>query len=490
MATNSLTSKLGQILLPKKTPSPQGVSNSPTFQSNNSANVLTVPAYRDHLTDIFTTRSADDANTLLQNLLVQDADASAALNAYLTVADTDPILYVKDINDMIDREGQKTLNAILDTLTTRYDYNTVGFQYKPTLRAMAEELRYMLLLRGMMVAEAIISKEGVFDAIRLVDPVSLKWYEKTNGRLTPEQTPTGGGNAISLDVPSIFVSYFRQDPTKAYSNSPFVSAINTLAARQRIINDLYRIMLITGYPRLDIEVLEDVVVKNAPLDIKGDSVKLTQYINNTITSITNTVSNLRADQAFVHTDSIRADMVNTKSAGMTLDIQPIIKTLNAQNQAGLRVMATTLGRGEAGVNTASIEALLFAKNAEALNLPIAELWEQIFTFILRLTGSTSRVVVKFRPVEMRPATELEAQLVLRQARLLKELSLGTITDDDYHLETFGRIRPDSAPLLSGTGFEASGGVVDAGGISPTQDATGRSVSSSADKSAKSNSVKK
>lgn len=486
----SLTSKLGQILLPKKTPSPQGVANSPTFQSNNSANVLTVPTYRDHLTDIFTTRSADDANTLLQNLLVQDADASAAVNAYLTTADTKPIMYVKDINDKIDRNGQKVLNAILDTLTTRYDYNTVGFQYKPTLRAMAEELRYMLLLRGMLVAEAIVSKEGVFDAIRLIDPLSLEWFEKTNGRLTPEQVPTGGGNNISLDFVSVFVSYYRQDPTKAYSNSPFVSAINTIAARQRIINDLYRIMVITGYPRLDIEVLEDVVIKNAPLDIKGDSVKLTQYINNTITSITNTVSNLRADQAFVHTDSIRADMVNTKSAGMTLDIQPIIKTLNAQNQAGLRVMATTLGRGEAGVNTASIEALLFAKNAEALNQPIAELWQQIFTFILRLTGSTSRVVVKFEPVEMRPATELWAQKVLQQSFLQKELSLGSITDDDYHLELFGHIRPDEAPILSGTGFAGAGGVIDAGGISPNQDATGRSVSSSADKSAKSNSVKK
>jgi len=490
MATNSLTSKLGQILLPKKTPSPQGVANSPTFQSNNSANVLTVPTYRDHLTDIFTTRSADDANTLLQNLLVNDPDASAAVNAYLTTADTKPVMYVKDINDKIDRNGQKVLNAILDTLTTRYDYNTVGFQYKPTLRAMAEELRYMLLLRGMLVAEAIVSKEGIFEAIRLIDPLSLEWFEKTNGRLTPEQVPTGGGNNISLDVVSVFVSYYRQDPTKAYSNSPFISAINTIAARQRIINDLYRIMLITGYPRLDIEVLEDVVVKNAPLDIKGDSVKLTQYINNTITSITNTVSNLRADQAFVHTDSIRADMVNTKSAGMTLDIQPIIKTLNAQNQAGLRVMATTLGRGEAGVNTASIEALLFAKNAEALNQPIAELWQQIFTFILRLTGSTSRVVVKFEPVEMRPATELWAQKVLQQSFLQKELSLGSITDDDYHLELFGHIRPDEAPILSGTGFAGAGGVIDAGGISPNQDATGRSVSSSADKSAKSNSVKK
>ena len=45
MAT-SLTSKLGQIILPKKTSNPQGVANSPTFQSNNPQNVLTVPTYR------------------------------------------------------------------------------------------------------------------------------------------------------------------------------------------------------------------------------------------------------------------------------------------------------------------------------------------------------------------------------------------------------------------------------------------------------------
>lgn len=490
MAANSLTSKLAQIVLPKKVANPQGVADSPTYQSNNPQNVLTVPQYQEHLTDIFATRVTSDSKALMENLLIHDPDASASLNAYLTMSDTEIISYVKDANGQIDRNGQKVLNAIIDSLVTRYDYASVGYLYKPTLRAIAEELRYMLILRGGIVSEAIISKEGIFDTIRLIDPSSLEWFERENGRLVPEQVPSGGGTNKSLDYPTIFTSYFRQSPKSAYSYSPFVSAINTVAARQRIINDLYRIMTLTGYPRLDIKVLEEVIQKNAPLDIKADSTKLQQYISNTITSISNTVSGLRADQAFVHTDSIEASVVNTKSAGMTLNIDPIIKTLNAQNQAALRVMATILGRGEAGVNTASVEAHLFARNAEALNLPIAELFQQIFTFILRLTGSTSQVIVKFRPVEMRPATELEAQLTLRQARLLKDLSLGVIDDDEYHLEMYGRIRPDSAPMLSGTGFADKGSVVDAGGISPNNDPTGRSVSSAADKTVKSNTVKK
>ena len=40
-------------------------------------------------------------------------------------------------------------------------------------------------------------------------------------------------------------------------------------------------------------------------------------------------------------------MVNDKKAGMSIDIEPVIKTLNAQNQAALKTMATILGRGEA-----------------------------------------------------------------------------------------------------------------------------------------------
>jgi hypothetical protein len=58
------------------------------------------------------------------------------------------------------------------------------------------------------------------------------------------------------------------------------------------------------------------------------------------------------------------------------------------------------------------------------------------------------------------------------------------------LEMYGRISPDSAPILSGTGFADADSVVDAGGISPNNDPTGRSVSSAADKSVKSNAVKK
>ncbi len=477
-----------QIVAPKKLGNPKGIAESTTFNSTSANNALTAPQYQEHLSDIFDTRLASDSRDLIKQLLIQDPDASAALNSFLTLSDTQPIILVKDVNGKIDRAGLKTVNALIDTLTTRYDFSK-GFRYTPDLKAIAEEMRYMLLARGMLMGETIISKEGYFDDIRLIDTAKVEWFERENGRLVPEQVPSGGGDNISLDYPTVFVAYYRQDPTNAYAYSPFVSVINTAAARQRIINDLYRIMQATGYPRLEVTVMEDVIRKSAPDNIKMDAAKLDLYVRNTINSISGTVATLRPDQAFVHTDSVEVGMLNEKKAGMTMDIEPIIKTLNAQNQAALKTMATILGRGEAGVNTASVEARLFALQCDGLNTPVALLMSQMFTFLLRATGSSSKAEVTFMPAEMRSPIELEAQFNLRAARLLYDLSEGIIEDDEYHLRMYGRIRPDSAPILSGTKFYSGSGSSD---VNPNgnNDSVTRSVSSKNDKAAQSNAVKK
>ena len=71
-------------------------------------------------------------------------------------------------------------------------------------------------------------------------------------------------------------------------------------------------------------------------------------------------------------------------------------------------------------------------------------------------------------------------------RLRVDLSDGLITDDEYHIAMYRRIRPDVVEELSGTGFANGGMEVDAEQVSPNSDPQGRSVSSASDKSAKSN----
>lgn len=479
-----------KVILPKRQ-KPQGQALTTTFNPSSPENVLTLPGYQDHLEDIFTTRAASDSREMMKKLFVHDPDVSAAVNAYLTVANTQPVFVVKDMEGVVDREGHKTLNTILQALTTRFDYKQ-GFVLKQSVRAISENMRYMVLLRGACSAELVFNKQQLPYEVRQVDPATIEWYEKTPGQYKPEQAPEGSSETISLDIPSFFISHYRRDPTSIYTYSPFVSSINTVAARQQVVNDLYRIMRFTGYPRIEINVLEDVLTKRAPANIRNDPEKVAAWVNDQLSKIRTTIGELSTDQAFVHTDSVEAKIINEKNPSAGMNIDSIIDTLNAQNQAALRSMATILGRGESGVNTASVEARIFAMNAEEINEPVGELWSQMLTMAIRLSGhEDSTVECRFRPAELRPDLELEPQRVMKASRLKEDLSIGVITDDEYHLEMYGRLRPDEAPELSGTDFLSQSSVgVDESKVSPNGDPLGRGLAPEGSKSARSNEVKK
>lgn len=439
-----------KVILPSRKANEKGTAVTSTYNPSNTGNIISLPTYRDHLTDIFTSRTANDSRALIKDLLKFDPDMSASMNAFLTVADT-PLRYlVKDpATEQVDPAGQLLMGQIINAMTKRSDYSK-GFQIKPSLSAISEGFRYMILMRGGIGAELVVNKEFLPTELRQVDMGVVEWYEKAPAQFTPQQR-SANGDIISLDIPNFFCTWFRRDPTSIYTYSPFVSAINTIAARQQVINDLYRIMNLTGFPRMEVTVLEEVILKSAPPDVKMDPVKTRNYVKVAVDQITSQINNIRPDQAFVHTDSVTPKIMNEKSS-VSLNIDSVIKTLDAQNQAGLRTMATIIGRGESGVNTATVEARVFSMSAQAINKPIADLYSAAFTLALRLNGSQSYVEFFFDDVELRPATELEPNLSMRATRLKTDLSLGIITDEEYHLKMYGRLPPAGAPKLSGTNF--------------------------------------
>ena len=438
-----------KAILPTRT-DPKGVSQTNTFRPSGTANILPMPTYHNHLEDLYATRLTSDSKVLLKSLFVNDPDVSAAVSAYLTVANTEPSFIVKDIDGNIDRPGQQALNMLIRYLTSRFDYSK-GFQLKPSIKSISESMRYMVLLRGGIASELVLDKNKLPSNIRLSDLATVRWFEPLVGAYTPEQIVTG--STIILDIPTFFVSFYRRDPTTIYTTSPFVSAINTIASRAEVINDLYRIMRFTGYPRVEITVLEEVLKKQAPANVIADPELMGQWVDQQIAAIQSVVSTMRSDQAFVHTDSIDAKILNEKNPSAGMNIDSVISALNQQNQAGLRSMSTILGRGESGVNTASVEARIFAMNADEINGPVSEIWSQMLTMALRIMGfDTSFVECSFAPAEMRSLLELEPNLLLKASRLRTDLSDGIISDDEYHMAMYGRIRPDSSPELSGTGF--------------------------------------
>jgi len=475
----SILDGLKKLVLPKRAPR-QATSFTGTFNPYLNGLYLPIPGFRDHLNDLQDLRHTYDSQQLLQLLFRQDPDVSATVNAYLTLADTLPLIYVKKPDGSFDEAGQATVGQLLQILTGRTNYT--GYRFVLSLRGLFERMRYMVLLRGALATELILDEFRAPDRLNMVDPHSLWWTEEQAGLYTCKQRTTTTGQFIDLtNVPTFFTSFFRQDPLTIYTDGCFVSAINTLAARQQVINDLYRIMQSTGFPRVDIKVIEESLVKNAPANIRNDSQALRNWVNTRLNDITGTMAGLRSDQPFAHTDSVDVTIINDKNPGASVDISQVISVLNGQNQAALKTMATVIGRGESGVNTASTEARIFSMNADQINRPLADIMTQVLTYGLRLTGSESVVEVTFCPAELRSETELEPQLVLKQARLLMLLSLGLIDDIEFHIQMFKRPPSANAPKLSGTGFmqpmttSGSPDADTAANVSGNGDALGRAV---------------
>lgn len=449
MATGAL-SKLFEFILPNKAAKSGGTAYTDSYDPTKTSQTLDLPEYKQHLTDISDTRNDEDSQEIVKQMMISDPDTSSAASAYMTLADTQMNFVVRDSSGEISRDGQKLLHSLLYKVFEITDYS-LKYQSKPSLSQFLNELRYMLLMRGAIAVELVYDKTAQPSELRNVDVATIEYMETKPGVFKPYQT-TDNVKELSLDIPTFFTERFKQDPTSIYNYSYFTSAINTVAARTIVINDLYRIMKITGYPRITLEVMEEILKKRAPKNVQDDSSKYNSWVNQQLSYISSQFSNIRADLPFAFTNSVKVGILNDKNPGASLQIKEVIDTLNAQNQAGLKVVSTILGRGEAGVNTASVEARIFSLSADALNKPIASILSRVFTLALRIAGFDGFVTFSFTPSQLKPTLELESQYIQKQTRLLKDLSLGVITDETYCMEMYGSIPPETMQPLSGTGF--------------------------------------
>lgn len=487
-ATGKALANLWKNMTVKTPPGPTPVSADPQFNPMMTQYMRPIPTYVDHLRTLYEDRQIMDSRDLLQSMMLNDPDVSAAVGGYLTMADTPISIVVRDPKTLeIDANLTAQCMQYVSALFTITDYSK-GFTFKSSLPLFCQELRRMLLMRGAVGSELVFNARLVPERMQHVDTKSVYWFEPKSGVYKPAQRIPGTFGTemgmVPLDIPSFFLVHHRRDPTAIYPTSEFVSVINTAAARQEVINDLYRILNATGYPRIAIKVIEETLRKNAPTNIREDPNLLNSWAQGQLQQISDLFAGLRSDQPFTFFDSVDPSVINDKNPGVAVDISKVIDVLNAQNQAALKTMATVIGRGSAGVNTASVEARIAAMNADQLNVPLVQLLSQAFTYMLNCYGIAGLVQVGFAPAELRPATELEPMLALKAARLRADLSLGLISDTEYTMAMYQRLPLSTQPPLSGTGFMPGSTTqtdtevvspVDPGDVTPNADPLGRSL---------------
>lgn len=402
-------------------------------------------------------RTESDVYAQMRNLVIFSGDMSMAVASYLRLADA-PLKYrVYDATHQLSDEGSLLLRTLLNNLKFPTDYS-YGYDDRNAPDDVSGICLREVLLTGGCALELVLNKAKLPDRLQPVSPSKLKWRtaESTaTGKLTTKIIPwqQAVGQNIILDIPTFFFARLDTDPTTIYPKPPFEVAINTAIFHAEVLEDIRKVVKRSGHSRLILTIDHEKLMKSCPMDVRGDPQKEQEWVESVRASLSSSLAGMNPETALILFDNIKAEYLNSEIGG-TADYAHFKGMVDAQMATALHTPLTVLAKpsSDGSSNIASSESLLFLKHAAGIRKPVEILFSRALTLAVRLLGFEGYVEAYFPPIDLRPEAELEAYKAMEQARILEQLSLGFITDQEASeaLDT-GMIPPTFKPL-SGTQF--------------------------------------
>jgi hypothetical protein len=236
-----------------------------------------------------------------------------------------------------------------------------------------------------------------------------------------------------------------------YASPMMTSGVQALWQYTSYLEDSWRTLRKAGEPRLTATLAYEQLVRSAPSEVQSDPVKLAAFLEDARSQIETLLSGLNPEDSLVVYDQVTIDKVDSNSEKR--DFAQLLETMSGIAASGLKSSTTSMGlRGGGSQNVASVEAVMSTKTARRLQVPVEEVMSKSLTLAVRLLGIDCYIEFRFKPIELRPTSELASFRSMDQSRVLELLSLGRLNDAEAQSELGLGSLPDGAEQLSGTGF--------------------------------------
>src|SRR3990167_93006 len=460
--------KTGSVQLPPQA-TPKATSKAAAFASYlTTARQASFPLpqtdRRLASTDITTYRTGATTAQTMRDFAAASPDLAAAIFAYLRTAITGGYTAVaKNPDNTFNPEATNLLQQIIMRMHVLPTYAD-GFGGAYSLRSVAESLGKEGLLYGAMSSELVLDKTKLPWRIQPIHVGQIKFVPDGND-LKPQQWLAGA--KIDLDIPTFFYVSLDQDLLTAYASSPLEPALKPTLFAEDFMQDLWRVVKRAVHPRQHVKIDWAKVQAQVPPEAIHDQEKLTAWMNQVVADITAKVNTIGVNEALVYFDFMTIERETNGNTSLSSEWQTLQDMVNSKLATGAKTLPAILGHGVGSSNVASTESMLFVKSAAgAVQAKLNEMFSRIFTLSVRLFGYDVVVEFKYDPIDLRPDTELESFKALKQSRVLEQLSLGLITDEEACLTLTGKLPPSGMAPLMGTMFAAKKADPNANGNAP------------------------
>lgn len=404
--------------------------------------------------DLTAIRYGADQKEVVRKYAKVQPDLSHSLNNYIRFILTDSFTLkaVSLETGVIDTEATKAAQSFVLRLNNLPpDYT--GFRRIYSFSSLGETMLAQLLCNGCAMGELVFDKSLMPSHIQAVSTNALKWEQK--GKLAKPYLDQGQ-EKIYLDSPAVQLISLNQDPDSAYSDGWMESAIQAIIASEQYRGDIRKAFRKAALPRTTAEINEEKFRESLAPEVLYDEAKLQTAMEGVITSVTDQLTGLNPEDALAMFDTVKVSVLSPGNTSTHDSLKEHAAIINGMLSTGLKTLPSMLGRGESQ-STASTESVLFLKVCEGLQGRLNELISSLLTLAMRVNGHDVVVKYEYEKPNLRPDLELESFKTVKQSRVLEQLSLGLISDDEASLALTGELPSGDFTPLSGTGFHKAGG---------------------------------
>ena len=432
---------------------PKGPQSSPGYRTTAKASTAVLikkDRQTANLDRLAAARTQADTFTVVRELVVTNPDLGAAVSFLLRTGIPDKYTVIGwDIEGRVSADATLTAQALLRRMT--FLGNPDGsYGNQQTLQSLSEQLGLELIMYGAGCLEVALDKQRIPASFNPIAVPTLRLYDEENHFKLVQMI---GGVEVDLDIPTVIYTSVDQLLSESYSRSYIETAVQPALTDIQFTDDVRRALKRSIIPRLMAELDSEAIKKFTPPSILNDPEKYAAYKNALISEVQATVNGANPEDAFVSFDTVTYSVLDGGLDPSAI-IEKVQKVLNSKLSSGAKTLPVVLGHGT-GSNASSTEAMLYVKQAGMLRSKLNEIYSRALTIAIRLMAVDGYVTFEYDPIDLRPTRELEAYKAMEQSRLLDQLSVGFISDDEACLRLTGNLPPAGYTPKAGTMFRST-----------------------------------
>lgn len=258
-----------------------------------------------------------------------------------------------------------------------------------------------IFLRGSLFTELVLDKTGRMPLeIATPDPATIKFKrvpDEQRGLVWQMGQWQRGSIFRVIDKPTVCYVPIDPFPGSPYGRALAAPAVFSCLFLIGLLHDLRRVVAQQGYPRLDIEINIDELLKLMPADKKNNPKAFQEWVNDAIKQVIAAYSKLPPDAAFVHLSSSKLNRpVGTLDASSLKGCDGLIGALERFTVQSLKSMPFMLGINESTTETlANRQFDAYLAGISTIQHVVETTLEKQLTLALRVQGIQARVEMRF-----------------------------------------------------------------------------------------------